>query len=195
MAIDESNAEREGIELGDTIGVVGERPLRAAFAIVGIDKLGDTSTGGASSVTLTLPEAQRLTDKVGKFDQISIAADAGVSPEQLKRRVARVLPPEVQVETGAENAERETDDIGSDLGFLKIALLVFACISLFVGGFQIFNTFSITVAQRMREFGMLRTLGASRAADPVLGAGRGVPRSGWRARCSACSPGSASRRG
>ena len=32
----------------------------------------------------------------------------------------------------------------------------------FVGAFIIFNTFSITVAQRLREFAMLRTLGASR---------------------------------
>ncbi|MGH2838922.1 MAG: ABC transporter permease, partial [Thermoleophilaceae bacterium] len=48
------------------------------------------------------------------------------------------------------------------LGFLKIALLIFAWIALFVGAFTIFNTFSITVAQRTREFGMLRTLGASR---------------------------------
>jgi putative ABC transport system permease protein len=160
-AIDESNAERENIQLGDTIGVVGEQPLKR-FRVVGINKLGDTSTGGSSSVTLTLPEAQRLTDRVGKFDQISIAADPGVSPEQLKQRVARVMPPSVQVETGAENAQRETDEIGSDLGFLKVALLVFAGISLVVGGFQIFNTFSITVAQRIREFGLLRTLGGSR---------------------------------
>jgi putative ABC transport system permease protein len=160
-AIDESNAKREDIEIGDLIGVVGEHPLKR-FRIVGINKLGDTSTGGSSSVTLTLPEAQRLTDKGGKFDQISIAADPGVSPDELERRVARVMPASVQVETGAENAQRETDEIGSDLGFLKIALLVFAGISLVVGGFQIFNTFSITVAQRIREFGLLRTLGASR---------------------------------
>jgi putative ABC transport system permease protein len=160
-AIDESNAKREGIEIGDTIGVVGEEPLKR-FRVVGVNKLGDTSAGGSSSVTLTLPEAQRITDKAGELDQISIAADPGISPAELQRRVARAMPPSVQVETGSENAQRETDEIGSDLGFLKIALLVFAGVSLVVGGFLIFNTFSITVAQRIREFGLLRTLGASR---------------------------------
>jgi putative ABC transport system permease protein len=160
-AIDESNAQREGIAVGDRVGVVGEGPLKR-FRVVGINKLGDTSTGGSSSVTLTLPEAQRLTGKVGEFDQISVAAEPGVSPSELERRIARVLPPSVQVETGTENAQRQTDEIGSDLGFLKIALLVFAGIAVVVGGFQIFNTFSITVAQRIREFGLLRTLGASR---------------------------------
>jgi putative ABC transport system permease protein len=160
-AVDASTAKREGISVGDLIGVVGEQRLKR-FRVVGVNKLGDTSSGGSSAVTLTLPEAQRLTDKVGRLDSISVAADPGVSPEELKRRVARVMPAVVQVETGSENAQRETDEIGSDLGFLKVALLVFAGISLVVGGFQIFNTFSITVAQRIREFGLLRTLGASR---------------------------------
>ena len=66
------------------------------------------------------------------------------------------------METGEQAAQRQTDDIADNLKFLRIALLVFAGVSLFVGAFQIFNTFSITVAQRTREFGMLRTLGASR---------------------------------
>ena len=83
-------------------------------------------------------------------------------PRQLKRRVAQVMPRTVEVRTGEENAEQETEDIEDDLGFLKTALLIFAWIALFVGAFTIFNTFSITVAQRTREFGMLRTLGASR---------------------------------
>jgi putative ABC transport system permease protein len=72
------------------------------------------------------------------------------------------MPASVEVRTGEENAAQQTDDIEDDLGFLKIALLIFAWIALFVGAFTIFNTFSITVAQRTREFGMLRTLGAMR---------------------------------
>ena len=111
---------------------------------------------------MVLPEAQRITDRVGQFDQISVAAADGVSSEELRDRIARVMPQQVQVETGEEAAKRQSDDIAQDLGFLRIALLVFAGVSLFVGAFQIFNTFSITVAQRTREFGMLRTLGASR---------------------------------
>ena len=40
---------------------------------------------------------------------------------------------------------------------------MFAGVALLVGGFLIFNTFAVTVAQRTREFALLRTLGASRA--------------------------------
>ena len=43
-----------------------------------------------------------------------------------------------------------------------MVLLVFGGVALLVGSFLIFNTFSITVAQRIRELGLLRTLGASR---------------------------------
>ena len=45
---------------------------------------------------------------------------------------------------------------------MKYFLLGFGGIALFVGAFVIFNTLSITVAQRTREFATLRTLGASR---------------------------------
>jgi putative ABC transport system permease protein len=78
------------------------------------------------------------------------------------RRLHAALPRDVQVRTGAQQAAKQSADIRDNLGFLRVALLAFAGISLFVGAFIIFNTFSITVAQRTREFALLRTLGASR---------------------------------
>ena len=140
-----------------------------AYRLVGLTKLGNTSFGGAGIAQVLLPEAQRLTDEGRQFDQISVAAAPGVAPEQLRDRIAKVMPHQVIVETGDQAAKRQTSDIEDNLSFLRIALLVFAGVSLFVGAFLIFNTFSITVAQRTREFGMLRTLGASRRPDPRLG--------------------------
>jgi putative ABC transport system permease protein len=160
--LDESAAEEAGLGIGDRLKVASVERL-SSYRIVGLTKLGEASWGGASIAGLTLPEAQRITAKRGQFDQILIAADEGVSEETLKRRVqARVADPSLLVETAKQNAERNSDQIRSDLGFLRIALLVFAFVALFVGAFLIFNTFSITVAQRITEFGMLRTLGASR---------------------------------
>ena len=126
--------------------------------------------------------AQRLTHKVGRFDQISVAAGKGVSATTLKQRIAREMPAGVRVETAKENADRGSEEIRDNLSFLQIFLLVFAFIAIFVGSFLIFNTFSITVAQRVSEFGMLRTLGASRRqilTDVVVEAlAIGIARSG-----------------
>ena len=160
-AVDQSTADRGGLDLGGTVGVAGEAPLKD-YRIVGLTRLGETSTGGSASVALTLPEAQRVAGKRGELDGISVAAADGVSPEALRDRLREVLPPTLRVETGQESAERQSEEIRSDLSFLTIALTVFAGVALVVGGFLIFNTFSITIAQRIRELGLLRTLGASR---------------------------------
>ena len=64
--------------------------------------------------------------------------------------------------TGAQEAANQTSELEEQLGFLRTFLLIFAYVALVVGAFIIFNTISITVAQRTREFGLLRTLGASR---------------------------------
>ena len=160
--LDKQTADRANLELGDKLYIAAEQKVKP-YDLVGITTLGDdNSFGGAGIAQLTLPEAQLITDKTGELDQISVAAADGVSPRELRSRIAEVLPRQVQVETAAESAKRQSDDIASDLSFLTIALLVFAGVSLFVGAFLIFNTFSITVAQRTREFGMLRTLGSSR---------------------------------
>ncbi len=160
-SIDTSTADSEGLKIGDTLRIAGAREV-GRFKIVGLQRLGDTSGGGAGTAQLTLAEAQRLTDKEGEFDGISVAASEGVTPAELRQRIDRVLPPQVQVETGQEAAKRQSDDIAQDLSFFNVVLLVFGFVTLFVGSFLIFNIFNITVAQRTRELGLLRTLGATR---------------------------------
>jgi putative ABC transport system permease protein len=160
-SLDQAAAEEAGLGIGDTIELASVERAKK-FRIVGLTRLGDASFGGASIAEVVMPEAQRLTGNVGRFTQISVAAESGVSPLELKRRIARVMPSPARVETGQENAARGSEEIRDELGFLRTALLVFAFVALFVGAFLIFNTFSITVAQRVTEFGLLRTLGASR---------------------------------
>ncbi len=167
VGIDTITADEEGYAVGDTVTITGVTPAKE-YTISGLARFGSgVPLAGASLATFTLPEAQRLTGKEGEFDEIAVEAESGTSPEELKIAVAAAVPPGVQVRTGEEIAIEDADDLKSGFSFLSTTLLVFAGIALFVGAFLIFNTFSITVAQRTREFAMLRTLGAS--ARQVLG--------------------------
>ncbi len=161
-ALDAATADKEGWKVGSKVCAVATAP-RKCYTLVGTTQIaGLSSFGGAAVLDLVLPEAQRMLGKGNGFDEIQVAAKPGVSPQQLKTQLARSLGPTVDVRTGQEQADKESKDIRDNLGFLKTFLLAFAFIALFVGAFLIFNTFSITVAQRMREFALLRTLGASR---------------------------------
>ncbi len=160
-AIDSKTADRDGYKVGDTLRIAATKPLKQ-YEIVGIGQFGSgVDLLGASIAIFTLPEAQYLTNKEGKFDEISVAADKGVSQEELKQAVKKVLPATVLVQTGKETADEAANDFKEGFSFVSTSLLIFGGIALFVGAFLIFNTFSITVAQRTREFGMLRTIGVS----------------------------------
>ncbi|MGZ4268534.1 MAG: ABC transporter permease [Solirubrobacteraceae bacterium] len=160
-AVDVGTFKKEHFKLGDRICAVAAR-ARTCFKLVGTTQIaGVGSFGGTTTLELTLPAAQRMLGKNG-FDEIQAAAKRGVTPQRLADELKRSLGPAVVVRTGQQQAAKQSKDIRSNLGFLKVALFAFAGIALFVGAFLIFNTFSITVAQRSREFALLRTLGASR---------------------------------
>lgn len=162
VAIDKATADREGFDVGESIDIVAREP-RKSYELVGTVQIaGAESFGGASLALMTLPEAQRMVGKVDEFDQIDVAAAEGVDPAQLRETVDAALPAEYDVRTGEQEATEQTEDIQGEFSFLTTALLAFAGIALFVGAFIIFNTFSITVAQRAHEFALLRTLGATR---------------------------------
>jgi putative ABC transport system permease protein len=162
VALDRDAAKKAGYRLGDLVSVSGAGPRRR-FRLVGIAKFGQLgSFAGASAAIFTLPEAQRMAGKVGELDEIDVLAEPGVSPAQLRARIAGALPRTVVVRTSRQQAQEQANTIKEGFSFINVALLVFAGIALFVGAFIIFNSFSMTVAQRMREFALLRTLGASR---------------------------------
>jgi putative ABC transport system permease protein len=162
IAMDASTADKEDFKLGDTVTVAAGGPKKP-FKLVGLATLGSsTGLGGATVVVFDLATAQALFDKRDKVDFAFVAAESGVSDADLQRRVASILPPTAQVRTAAQEADKAGDDIREGLSFLTTGLLAFAFIAVLVGAFLIFNTFSITVAQRARELALLRTLGATR---------------------------------
>ncbi|HEY7707852.1 MAG TPA: FtsX-like permease family protein [Gaiellaceae bacterium] len=160
--IDAGTADKQGYGVGDTVKIATLQPVRD-FRVSGIAQYGDVSSLGTTTFAVfTIPTAQELLDREGQFDAISVAAVSGVTPEQLVEEIEPILPATAQVRTGAEEAEEAAGEVGEFTSFIRYFLLAFGAVALFVGAFVIFNTMSITVAQRTRELATLRTIGASR---------------------------------
>jgi putative ABC transport system permease protein len=162
VAIDTKTAADGGIKVGDTVTVLLKGPpLRQR--VVGIFRFGSSGELAGATITAFDPvSAQRLLGSPGVYTSIDVAAASGVSQAELRDRVRRVLPAGYEAITGKDLSAESSNSIKSALKFLNIFLLVFAGISLFVGSFIIFNTFTMLVAQRSKEMALLRALGASR---------------------------------
>ncbi len=168
VAVLRDTAEKRGIDVGDRIGVANRTGV-AQVTVVGAYELGDTNAGGTDVISAPLQDIQRWFDREGEVSSINVEAGEGVTPEELVRRIAPIVPRNAEVRTGKAAADETAADINEQIGgFLTPALLAFAGAALLVGAFIIFNTFTITVAERTREFAMLRSLGATRRQ--ILGA-------------------------
>jgi putative ABC transport system permease protein len=162
VAIDAATADDQGYELGGMVGIATLQPAKE-FELVGIARYGElNSIGSATFAVFDIPTAQALLDRKGQLDAIQVAAKEGISPGELVRKIEPILPQAARVRTGTAEAREETEEITQFTEIIRYFLLAFAGIALFVGAFVIFNTLSITVAQRTRELATLRTIGASR---------------------------------
>jgi putative ABC transport system permease protein len=162
IVIDRGSAEDGNFAVGDTVTVLAQGPPQQ-MRISGIATCGDDdSPAGASWVLFSTETAQRLVAEPGKFDAVVALADDGVSQTDLAERVGAVVPSGGEVLTGTQIAAETKSDARSGLQFFTVFMTMFAVIALLVGSFIIFNTFSITVAQRTRENALLRAIGSTR---------------------------------
>ncbi|HEY4409480.1 MAG TPA: FtsX-like permease family protein [Acidimicrobiia bacterium] len=161
VVIDAGTAKREHFALGDKIKI--EASQTGTYALVGVVGFGSADNlAGAKFALWDVPTAQRVLHRLGEFDVISVKAANGVSRPQLVSDLQPVLPKGLEAITSDVAAAQQADQVKKSLGFLSTFLLAFAAVSLFVGSFIIYNTFTIIVAQRLRELALLRALGASR---------------------------------
>jgi putative ABC transport system permease protein len=162
VVMDAGTAQKYDFTVGDRVRILSAGPPRT-FTIAGIAEFGTANNlAGATLAAFTLPVAQAIAQEPGKLDAINVVTAPGASKAAVQQAIARALPPGVEVVTGQTVASENTSSINQALSFFSTALLVFAFISLFVGAFTIYNTFSIIVGQRTRELALLRIVGASR---------------------------------
>ena len=162
MAMDFKVADDNSWEIGDTITVLSQQQTRD-FELVGVLGLGEEGDqySGAKPLFFTEAVAQEVTDLEGRFSYVAAAAADGVTQEELSEALAAELEG-FQVVTGEEFTQENVDATAQFVGILTTAVSVFGYIALVVAAFIIYNTFSIIVAQRTRETGLLRAIGAGR---------------------------------
>ena len=162
VVIDAATSENERYPVGRSVKI-STRGAAREFRVVGVARFGTVkSLGTVTAAVFDLKTAQQLFDKQGRYDSILAAGRSGVPAADVRKAVAAKVGRGAQVQTAAAHDRFTLDGLKQFIGILKAVLLVFGGVAILVGAFTIFNTLSITVAQRTREFAMLRMVGAAR---------------------------------
>ena len=120
------------------------------------------SLGTATPRSSTCATAQQLFDRGDQVDAILVGGARRRRPRRRAHGARRGAAAGRRSQTAAEQDRFTLDGLEQFIWIIRIALLVFGGVAVLVGAFTIFNTLSITVAQRTREFGLLRMVGAAR---------------------------------
>ena len=159
VAVTQAGAEAHDLGVGDSVLVV-DSAGRYEAKISGLISL---ETDSDQTLNLKMEEAgylERYTDGA-TVPGVMLAAAEGTSAQQLVDALSAELGENYQVETGEKLVDEATSMIRDALSFVQYFLVAFGLIALLVGTFIIANTFSMIVAQRLREFALLRALGTS----------------------------------
>src|SRR6516165_2687217 len=163
IVIDRASAKKGHLGVGDVVQVVSPAGAQH-YQIAGVATYGGAdNAAGAQVVAFTQETASRVIGTPGRYSAIEVVAAAGYSQQRVAANLrAAIHDPGTQVITGAQAAAEARRDTGASLRFVNIFLLTFAIVALVVGSFVIYNTFTITVAQRTKETALLRAIGAQR---------------------------------
>ncbi|GGZ99168.1 ABC transporter permease [Streptomyces echinoruber] len=188
VMVDADTAAKHHLRLGDRIGVISAVGTHTA-KISGIASFTVTNPGAAVFYLDTETAQRTLVGQRGVYTNVNVTAATGVSDAQLKKNVVAEIGRGYKVQTAKETADANQKDVKSFMNVMKYGMLGFAGIAFLVGIFLIINTFSMLVAQRTREIGLLRAIGSTRrqvnrsvlaealllgAFGSVLGVGAGV---------------------
>jgi len=164
IAIDTGQAEQHELAIGDLVGVSGPgEAVPREFEIVGTVRFGDTSGVSPYFNLFDLETAQSLIGSEGLINGIAINAVDGVSSEELRVSVENAIGSESDLEAvlGQVLIDEQNEEFSEFIDIFGFVLLGFAIVVLFVSIFIIYNTFAILIGQRIRQFGLLRSIGTT----------------------------------
>ena len=158
VVINQEAVDEYDIAIGDTLILVTPN----AHIQVDVSGVYEPPADSGSSIALMMSEDGYL-DRFapgGMVDSLAVSGAGDTEPDALVQHLNDEY--DVSAESGEKLAEDLTKAISEGMQFINYFLIAFGLIALLVGTFIIANTFSMIVAQRTKEFALLRALGASR---------------------------------
>ena len=159
IALESGALKNSGLKIGDKTHIVIQgQPTEVT--VVGEFHF-ESSMASATVVGMDPDWLMPIAAPDGKVSDITIDLAKGASLDTVKSEVTKVVPDGTQVKTRAELIKEQNKTIESQLGFVQTFLMVFVVVAMFVGSFIIMNSFAMSVRQRVKEFALLRAVGAS----------------------------------
>lgn len=160
IAVDQGLADDRSLAVGDRVRLATLGGAEQA-TIVGITAFGENDAPDQNG-TVSVPEATAFDWlNAGQVEYEELYLRGSKSQDELTAEVTPLVPTGFEAQTGADFLDEQRDQFGAIGRALKNALQGFALLALFVGGFVIYNTFSVIVAQRLRELAVMAAIGAT----------------------------------
>ncbi|PRY69398.1 putative ABC transport system permease protein [Glaciihabitans tibetensis] len=164
--LDQTAVSALGLTLGDILSIAPASTGVGAInvTIVGITSPDSAGVGTGAPTLLMLPAVLDNPVYFPVSTGVLVAGD-NIAAADLVGAVSAAVAgsPGIVVQTAAQAVDYQTGELSGSGTILTSILLAFAAVALFVASMVISNTFQVLVAQRTREFALLRCIGASTA--------------------------------
>jgi len=160
VAVDKGTAESHDLHVGQRITLLtlaGPKQVK----IAGITEFGSSDaldSGGTVSISRS-DAFDWLSRGFVQYQELYVRGSG--DQNALVAEIQPLVADGYHVQDGSSFLSDKRSEVGTAGNFLKMALQAFALLAMLVGGFVIYNTFSVIVSQRLRELAVMSAIGAT----------------------------------
>jgi putative ABC transport system permease protein len=155
----ESFANEKSIDVGQTISLLTSSGVTEVTVVGLMAKEGAGLTNMGKFGIITISVAQTWSNRPDTVDQYDIIVEGNTADAERVDAVRLALIDRLGSSVSVVYPASQGDRMIQMLSGYQIGLNFMAGIALFIGAFLIYNAFSMTVVERTRELGLLRSVG------------------------------------